>query len=215
MLYLTAILVMIPLVISICCEKNKDCIIAETCQDASCGNCSITVYNRTGTITIPQNEMIMENYYLYTYNASKNLSKYDTYPYAINCTNDKICKGDCQVEIKQQCGEEGRMEIAIMIFISIVLIGFIASAFYFKHPALKLLFGYIALGLMIAGINTTRLIAESYGADTGIVNMINTIYKPLIWVTWILISAGFVYGLFRLFWYIKENADRKRKKVEY
>lgn len=112
-------IVMIPIATAICCEKGKNCIIAETCQDAACGNCSMTVYNRTGSIIIPQDTMEVRNPYFYTYNASTSLSDYGTYPYAINCTNNKICQGDCQVEIKADCEEKGKMETAIIL----VLVG--------------------------------------------------------------------------------------------
>lgn len=112
-----SILLSIQVVNAICCEKNKDCIIAETCQDAACGNCSVTVYNRTGGIIIPSTRMDIQNQYLYIINVSKNLTNYDTYPYAINCTNNKVCQGDCQVEIKTKCEGDNKMITSITIFL--------------------------------------------------------------------------------------------------
>lgn len=119
-LILIAMLIIIPTAVAICCEKNKECIIAETCQDAACGNCSITVYNRTGTVIIPQSTMEVVNQYVYNHNASTSLTKYGTYPYAINCTNNKICQGDCQVELKADCGEKGKMETGIIFMLIII-----------------------------------------------------------------------------------------------
>jgi len=127
--YLIILMVLlIPIVYGICCEKGKKCIISETCQDAACGNCSITVYNRSGVIEVPQASMNKISFYTYTFNISEDALNYGTYPYAINCTNNKICQGDCRVEVMQEC--EGENEeyylyiITITIFFILVILGY-------------------------------------------------------------------------------------------
>lgn len=137
-------LVLIPSLNAICCEKNKDCVISETCQDAACGNCSIIVYNRSGTTMISRTSMEVVNPYLYTYNASTNLSNYGTYPYAINCTNDKICQGVCQVEVVQEC--EGENEEFYLYIVSFVIFAILVYLGY--HYG-------IGIFVMIAGMLAT------------------------------------------------------------
>ena len=149
-LFLLVFLLLIPIIYSICCEKGKDCIISETCQDAACGNCSIIVYNRSGTVKINRAEMEVINPYIYTFNASINLSSYGTYPYAINCTNDKICQGVCQVEIVQEC--EGENEdffiyiVALIIFFILVVLGY-----YYEEGVFVMIAGMLAaiIGVVI------------------------------------------------------------------
>lgn len=149
-IYLLIFLTLIPIINSICCEKGKDCIIAETCQDAACGNCSIIVYNRSGSVMIDRTQLPQTNPYLYTFNASINLSSYGTYPYAINCTNDKICQGECQVEIMQEC--EGENEefylyiVAIVVFFILVGLGY-----YYEEGTFVIISGMLAtiIGIVI------------------------------------------------------------------
>ncbi len=114
------VMMMLPLVQSICCEKGKNCIISETCQDANCGDCTSIVYNIDGTERIPQGNMTEVTSQTYIYNISKNLTDYGSYPYTINCTSEKICQGDCQVEIKADCGEKGKMETAIILVLIVI-----------------------------------------------------------------------------------------------
>lgn len=147
---LLMVLVAIPIIEAICCEKSKNCVISETCQDAACGNCSITVYNRSGVVEIAQSEMEVITPYTYTFNASTSLSEYGTYPYAINCTNNKICQGPCQVEIKREC--EGENEefylyiIAIVIFFILVGLGY-----YYEEGVFVIISGMLAaiIGIVI------------------------------------------------------------------
>ena len=146
-------IITVPIGYGICCEKTKDCIIAETCQDAACGNCSIIVYNRTGAVKIAQSNMKIENSYLYTYNASKTLPKYEIYPYAINCTNNKICKGDCQVEIKQECEEQEGMTTGIILFLLVFNIGLFITPVFVKHFTKNPVSNYVVRKMIImAGI---------------------------------------------------------------
>lgn len=176
---LLMMILIIPLVTAICCEKNKECIISETCQDAACGNCSITVYNRTGTVMIPQDTMTMENFYLYTYNASSSLDKYEIYPYAINCTNNKICQGDCQVEIKSECGEEGKGNM--FAGIGILLLGITLTFVYFavnaRQKAFQLFFTLLAFLMIIADFRFSSMIIESIDSSlTGLISNMDTMY---------------------------------------
>jgi len=115
-------ILLIPVVYGICCEKGKKCIISEICQDAACGDCRITVYNRSGTVKIPQDDMEEISSYLYTFNISKDTLDYGTYPYAINCTNNKICQGVCLVEVMQECEGENEEYIFYMVSIGIFFV---------------------------------------------------------------------------------------------
>lgn len=117
---LIIILITVQLVSGICCEKGKDCIISETCQEGDCGNCTSIVYNTDGSERIPVNNMTLVTSLTYIYNISKNLTDYGNYPYTISCTNNQICQGDCQVEIKADCGEKGKMETGIIFMLIII-----------------------------------------------------------------------------------------------
>lgn len=121
------LILLVPLVSGICCEKGKKCIVSETCQDAACGDCKITVYNRSGVVEIPQDDMVKISEYTYTFNISKDELTYDTYPYTINCTDNKICQGVCQIEVMQECEGENAEYIfyiiAIGIFFLLVILG--------------------------------------------------------------------------------------------
>jgi len=98
-----AMIALLPTALAICCEKGEDCLITETCQDADCGNCTIQIYNRDGTINMSQSNMTLVTPTTYIFNATTNLSAYGTYPYAINCSTNEVCQGDCQVEVKREC----------------------------------------------------------------------------------------------------------------
>jgi len=147
-LIILLMVLLIPVVYGICCEKGKKCVISETCQDAACGNCSITVYNRTGVIEVPLSGMNRISVYTYTFNISKDVLTYGTYPYAINCTNNKICQGVCQVEVMQEC--EGENEefylyiIALVVFFILVYLGY-----HYEEGIFVMIAGMLA---MIIGI---------------------------------------------------------------
>ena len=143
-LYSLILLLLIPIINAICCEKNKDCIISETCQDAACGNCSIIVFNRSGTVMIERTNMPDVDPYLYTFNASTNLENYGTYPYAINCTNDKICQGVCQVEVVQEC--EGENEEFLLYIISFVVFAILVFlGYYYEEGTFTIIAGMLAI----------------------------------------------------------------------
>lgn len=143
-------LTLIPIVSSICCEKNKECQVSETCQDAACGACRITVYNRSGTVKIPQDDMERVSIYLYTFNISETALDYGTYPYAINCTNNKMCQGPCQIEVMQEC--EGENE-AFYLYIVAIIIFFIlvALGYYYTEGVFVMVAGFLAtiIGIVI------------------------------------------------------------------
>ncbi|KKL08290.1 hypothetical protein LCGC14_2577330 [marine sediment metagenome] len=147
-IHILILLIAVPLVTAICCERNQDCIIVETCQDAACGNCSITVYNKTGAVKIPQSVMNIENIYLYTYNASTSLDNYGTYPYAINCTNNKVCRGDCRVEIKTGC--EGNFNIFYLYIVgAIIFFVLLGLGHYMEEPTFIIISGMLSMVLAI------------------------------------------------------------------
>jgi hypothetical protein len=156
------VLLMIPLTYGICCQKNKECVVVETCQDASCGNCTFTLFNRTGSTIIPKSNMKLESLYSYSYNVSTSLTRFETYPYAINCTNNRVCKGDCQVELKQECEEQEMNGLAItnaMLFILPFKINFSKSEIL-NHVLKR---SSIVIGLFFLSMNTAIVatIAES------------------------------------------------------
>ncbi len=147
-IYLLITIAIIPLATAICCEKNNKCIISETCQDAACGNCSITVYNRTGTEMIPLSLMTRENIYLYTYNTTDILEEYGSYPYAINCTNNKVCRGDCRVEIKTGC--EGNFSVFYLYIIgTIIFFILLGLGYYLEEPIFVIISGMLSMVLAI------------------------------------------------------------------
>lgn len=119
-------ILIVPMVSAICCEKNKDCIISETCQDGNCGNCSLAAYERDGIERIPHTSMERITSYTYIYNATRNFTTFGIYPYSINCTTGEVCQGDCYVEVKADCEEKGKMETAIIwVLVAINLFVFI------------------------------------------------------------------------------------------
>lgn len=167
-------IVLIPIVMGVCCERNRDCIISETCQDAACGNCSITIYNRTGIVEIPLSNMELVTYYTYIFNISKNLTKFGIYPYTINCSNNKVCKGECRVEIKQECGEEGKdnMILGISLFLLLFNIGLFVTPVIVKQFTKNPVSNYVIRRLMVmAGILVlwfNSLIFRQMASDYGL-----------------------------------------------
>ena len=143
------IFLIVPIVYGICCERSEKCIISEICQDAACGNCSITVYNRSGIIQVPQSNMEMISYYTYIFNISKDVLDYGTYPYAINCTDNAICQGECQVEVMQECeGENAEYIFYIITFI--IFFTLLGIGYYKVDGVFVMISGMLA---MIIGIN--------------------------------------------------------------
>lgn len=161
---------MVQLVYGTCCGIRKDCIIVETCQDAACGNCTITIYNGSGTLEIPQSNMKLVTFYTYTYNASTSLNKYGVYPYAINCTNNKICKGSCQVDVKQECEEKEGMTTGIILFLLALNVGIFVTPLLIKQFSKNEVTNYIVRRMLyMAGIIflwfnllILRVLAESF-----------------------------------------------------
>jgi len=165
-------IVLLPIVQGICCERNEDCIVTETCQDADCGNCTITIFNREGTINITPSNMVEVTSQTYTFNISTNLSIYGTYPYTINCSTGEVCQGDCYVELKQECEVEEMEGLAVMLFVMII------TAMFFIVP-IKVRFSKnelanfilkrcsIILGLFFLSLNTAIMatVADSGGLD--------------------------------------------------
>lgn len=150
LIYTLILLTLIPIIEGICCEKNKNCVIAETCQDAACGDCRITVYNRSGTVKIEQTDMAKTTEYLYTFNASTNLNNYGTYPYTINCSNDRICQGDCHVEVVQECEGENE-EFYLYIVALIVFFILLGLGYYFEEGVFIMIDGMLVtiIGIVI------------------------------------------------------------------
>ena len=144
LIYSLMIIILIPLINAICCERNKNCVIAETCQDAACGNCSIIVYNRSGSTKIARTDMNIVNAYLYTFNASTSLSDYGTYPYAINCSNNKICQGVCQVEVMQECEGENE-EYLLYIVAFVVFVVLVGIGYYYEEGWFIIIAGMLAI----------------------------------------------------------------------
>ncbi len=141
-------IVTIQIVYGSCCEKNKECIIAETCQDAACGNCSITVYNNSGALKIPQSNMNIQTPYIYTYNASSSLWNMGVYPYTINCTNNKVCQGDCQVEVKRDC-EGGNDAYYLYIVVYVIFFILLGLGYYLKEGAFVIIAGMLSIIMAI------------------------------------------------------------------
>lgn len=144
------VLLFIPIIEGICCEKSKDCVISETCQDGNCGNCSIEIYNRTGTLIVEKANMSMVNSYLYTFNATTTLEDYGTYPYVINCTPSKLCQGDCQVEVVQECeGENEEFYLYILSFIIFAIL--VGLGYYYTEGIFVVIAGMLAsiIGIVI------------------------------------------------------------------
>lgn len=191
---LILIVVMVQIVqSSICCEINQDCLIVEHCPDKACGNCSITIYNRTGSILMEDNQMGGAGTFVYTYNASKNLTQYDYYPYTVNCTNNRICKGDCSVEIKSDCGKDNKMIISITAFLILINIGLFILPFKWKFSknvvtdfVMKRLTWIAAL--MLLWFNTTifRQMSSNFG-----LNIDNFLI-----VYWWIFTIGVFFGIF-------------------
>lgn len=201
---------MIPTALAICCEKNKDCIISETCQDANCGNCTATIYNRDGSERIPQENMTRITPLTYIYNISRNLSAYGTYPYTINCTTGEVCQGDCQVELKADCGEKGKMETAIIwVLISINLFVFVLpflvsfSSNQVANLVVRRLF-WIA-GIFILWFNMTifRTMAVNYGL--GIDNFLLAY--------WWIFTLGAFAGIFLMIYVTAIGAIKLMKQI--
>jgi hypothetical protein len=148
-----AMLVLAQLATAICCEKGKDCIISESCQDIACGICSIRIMNRDGSMNITTKTMTNIDNLVYTYNASKILNKYDTFPYIINCTNNRSCYGDCQLEVKDYCGRTDDMATGIALFLLVFNVGvFLLPIFIKKFSDSKAGDYMIRKMVIIAGI---------------------------------------------------------------
>ena len=186
LIIMLAILLTAQVVQGICCEIGKDCIIVETCQDAACGNCTINVYNGSGIIEIPDGNMQLITPFTYIYNASTSLSKYGIHPYAINCTNDKICQGLCQVEIKQDCEEREMNGLAIGLFV--MAINAILFILPFKIRFSKSIFldhilkrCSILLGLFLLSLNTGIM---AIIADTSGIPVLQELFRYLWLINW-------------------------------
>ena len=144
------ILLMIPSVLSICCEKNEPCTISETCQDGDCGNATITIYNGTGIVINPQTTMNEINSFLYTFNASENnFTSYGIYPYAINTTTSKFCQGDCYVEVKAECFATPD-EYYLYIVGIILFFGLFGLGYFLEDTTFTIISGMLLVVIAIA-----------------------------------------------------------------
>lgn len=144
------ILVLIPGVLAICCERNDLCTITEVCQDDNCGDCQITVFNRDGSVNISISNMELITSSTYLFNKTENISiNFGTYPYRINCTTEEVCQGQCAVEVKRECEEEQRMEI--VIFLVLFGLGLVLVAFmhFFKEDVSSVAYGFTAMSLFV------------------------------------------------------------------
>lgn len=211
----------IPIVYGICCEKNQDCVIAETCPDGGCGNCTIQIYNRIGTINVTTKDMALITDYTYIYNISKNLTNYGIYPYIINCTSNKVCKGDCEIEIKSECEKDDKMIIAITIFLMIINVGLFLAPVMVKDFTVSVIGNYIIrkslviVGLLFLWFNTTilRTLAIDYGL--GIDNLLEVywwIFTLVVFISIFVLIYIHVIGLLKL---IKQVKTNQRMNAEY
>lgn len=164
-------IVMSQIVHGICCEKSKDCIISETCQEGNCGDCLMNLYNRDGTINTSNANMTEVTSLTYIYNISRNLSTYGIYPYTINCTDGEYCRGDCQVEIKQECGEREGMTTGIVWFLLLLNLGVFSTPLFIKQFSQNEVANFIVrrtlymTGIVILWFNTLifRTLAQEFG----------------------------------------------------
>ena len=208
LILLTLIMILIvPIVSAICCEKNKDCTILETCQEGDCGICGITIYNKDGTVRIPFQNMTNITALTYSCNLSTNLSDYGNYPYSINCSSLDVCQGDCYVEIKADCGEKGKMEIAIMLGM-LVLLGIFAGFTYYFFKAESGLAYFFFLGTFVFLTAITNL-AWQIARDAGVIyiGVLLVLYRIMLIVTlmmFFIIATSLIVQAFRL---------RKQKKT--
>lgn len=125
--------VLVPVAVaSVCCEIGQECIIAETCQDGSCGTCTITIYKSGGGVNVSETPMIQNSSYLYLYNATGNLTDLGAYPYVISCDTGYSCQGDCQAEVKQDCSEGFDVITGISIFLILINFGLFYLPFKVK-----------------------------------------------------------------------------------
>ncbi len=209
-------LIMVQLVQGICCGIRKDCVIVETCQDAACGNCTITIYNGSGTLQIPQSNMQLVTFYTYTYNASTSLNKYGVYPYAINCTNDKICQGVCQVDVKQECEEKEGMTTGIIIFLLTLNVGIFLAPVFLKHFSKNPVTDYIVKRMLfLAGmvflwfnILILRVLAESFAL--GIDKLLEGIWIFFSLMMYIVIFASIYFMVIGAIQLSKQAVIKKR-----
>jgi len=186
LLVLATIILVPTLATAICCEKNKDCIISETCQDGSCGDCSIAVYEREGILRIPHTDMRNITLYTYIYNATTNLTDYGTYPYSINCTTAEVCQGDCFVELKQECEVQEMEGLTVMLFVMTITALFLVMPFIlnfskneFANFVLKRC--SLLLGMFLLSLNT-GIVATI--ADNAGLNVLNELFRYLWLVNW-------------------------------
>ena len=165
-----AVLLTVQLVDAICCERNRDCVISETCQEGGCGNCIMNIYNQDGTINVSDSSMTEVTSSTYIYNISKNLSVYGIYPYTINCTAGEYCRGDCQVEVKQECEEKEGMTTGVILFLLTLNVGIFITPLIVKRFSNNEVTNYIVRRMLyMAGIIflwfnilILRVLAESF-----------------------------------------------------
>ena len=140
---------MVTIATAICCEKNEECIISETCQDGACGNAKITIFNRTGTVYIPTQDMKMVTKFTYTLNLTKQITKFGVYPYVINSSTNKTCEGDCQIEVKRSCEGKGQDEFNLYIVAIVMFIIFISLGYYFEESTLVIIAGFLSMVIAV------------------------------------------------------------------
>ena len=215
--WLTLLLLMLVTVstaTAICCERNKDCIVTETCQDAACGDCSIIVYNPVGSVNMTQQNMTLATTYTYHINLSRNLTIYGTYPYTIECSTNKTCEGDCQIEYKKECEEEQMEGLAVTIFIMVLNIGLFLLPFRklsqndFLNYILKRC--CVIIGLLMISLNAA-IVATI--ADTSGLNVLNELFRYIFLVNWAayismaVLCLTTIFGVLRM-WNIEKDRQR-------
>lgn len=213
LLIILILIALIPAVTAMCCEKNADCILTETCQDGACGVCTIVVYNPAGSVNMTQQNLTQVTTHTYSINLSNNLTQYATYPYTINCTTNKTCEGECYVEINQYCGVDDSMSNSVILFLLVFNAGLFLTPIIVKRLHSNEVADYVIKRMIIlAGIiflwfNTTILRTLAIDYNLGIDNFLEAYW-------WVFTIAMFAV-IFLSLYFITIGAVKLAKEAEF
>jgi hypothetical protein len=210
-------LLSIPQIFGALCEERMDN--GSSCEMVSpilvdCGNYTYDIYYKNGTaIATNQPLNIIVDY---TPNGTIGWFNFT------NQTGDYIitlCDGTYRefrvtdtYDTKFQKEERSRMFISIMIMLGVMIAALILLAVYINYLPARLFFSYLAMGTVVIGINTAKIMAETNNLGDGITSMLLTAFKVAYWILYISLSAGVIYGIWMVLQYLKSLSKTMRFK---
>lgn len=196
-IWIAAILILCQFAVSEICE---DIIPPETnCTMVTpsilCSDYNYTIINSTGNM-VTQGNLTLLSSSVYYFNFTKSAGDYII----------TLCDGTTrEVYVQHTQEEKSDMYIAILLWLGIMFVVFIALFFFLQPMAVKIFFFSMAMAIMLISVNIVNIIAVNNNLGSGLIAMTSSTFKVGMWTLYITITALVLFGIYRLLKYMADG----------